>query len=272
MIRVFLSKPGQIWPVVLALLISLVWLSGQALAAPDSASKAIRFTADLKDGTKVSGELADLDALPLTADFGDVNVPLQLIHTVQVGHGDSPTKIRFHNGDLLSGQLRIETLVLATKYGRLSIAVEQIVRISATQTKSTPIQQAAAKAGIARYDDETWNDKATRSSTVTVVTAWAPWCAVCGRVMPLLTTTAGKYQGRVQFATLDVDRSRKTMKKLGIKSIPTMLVYRSGKLLETRVGGFTEEAKLRAWLDGLTKKYGKRKRSDDPFGAADPFG
>lgn len=257
-------RRGQLQAAAWVFVLSLAWLPSRAAGAPAAESAAFRFTAELTDGTKVTGDLPDLDALPLRVDFGEVEIPLRLIHSVQIGRGDSPVKVRFLNGDLLSGRLGFETLVLSTKYGRLSIAVQQIERITSTRATLKPAELIATKAGILYCDDKTWSDKTTNSSTVTVVTAWAPWCAVCSKTLPVLSKTAGDYHGKLRFVMLNVDRGSKTAKKLGIKAVPTMLVFRNGKLLETRTGAFTEEGDLRRWLDAIYKKH--REQDANPFG------
>lgn len=259
-------RRGQLQSAALMFLLSFAVLPSRATAAPSAESRAVRFAAELTDGTNVTGELVDLDALPLTVDFGEVKIPLRLIHGVQIGQGDSPAKVRFRNGDLLSGRLGLETLVLSTKYGRLSIKVQQIVRITSAEAASIPTERAAIKSGIMHYDDQTWSDKTLKSSTVTVVTAWAPWAAPCVKTLSMLTKTAGDYQGKLRFVMLDIDRGKKTAKKLGITALPTMLIYRDGKLLEKRIGGFTEEDALRQWLDAIYKKHRKRPQDDNPFG------
>jgi thioredoxin 1 len=258
------NRRRQLHFAALVFVVALAWLPNSATSA-DIEPTAYRFAVELRDGTKVIGELLDLDALPLNVEFGAVKIPLRLIHNVRNGQDDSPVKVRFFNGDLLSGRLGFETLVLVTEYGRLSITADQIECMTAVRATLAPTKQVATKAGILHCDDTTWSDKTTRSSTVTVVAAWAPWCAVCSKTVPVLSKVAGDYRGKVQFVLLNVDRASKTTKKLGIKAVPTMLVYRDGKLLDTRTGGIADEGELRRWLDTIYKKH-HNKPDDNPFG------
>ena len=263
----------QFQAAALVFCISFAWQPSRAVAAPTSArvaeSKAIRFTVELTDETKVTGELLDLDSLPLTVDFGEVKIPLRLIHNIQIPQDDSPVKVRFLNGDLLSGRLGVETFVLTTEYGRLTIAVKQIERLTSTQAPAKPTAAAVSRANILHYDDKTWRDETINSSTVTIVTAWAPWAAPSVKTVSVLTKAAGDYRGKLQFVLLDIDRGKRTAEKLGIKAVPTMLVYRDGKLLEKRTGGMRDEAELRQWLDSIYQKHRSRTSNRNPFD--DPF-
>ncbi|MCH8043470.1 MAG: thioredoxin family protein [Planctomycetes bacterium] len=166
---------------------------------------------------------------------------------------------------MLSGRLGVETFVLTTEYGRLTIAVKQIVRLTSTQAPAKPTAAAVSRANILHYDDKTWRDETINSSTVTIVTAWAPWAAPSVKTVSVLTKAAGDYRGKLQFVLLDIDRGKRTAEKLGIKAVPSMLIFRDGKLLEKRTGAMTDEAELRQWLDSIYQKHRSRTSNRNPF-------
>lgn len=69
-----------------------------------------------------------------------------------------------------------------------------------------------------------------------VVDCWAPWCGPCRIVGPIVDQLAAEWAGRVAFGKLNVDLNPMVSQALGIQSIPTMLVYRDGRLVDRVVG------------------------------------
>ncbi|RLB36461.1 MAG: thioredoxin [Deltaproteobacteria bacterium] len=78
---------------------------------------------------------------------------------------------------------------------------------------------------------------------------WAPWCGPCRSVAPILDELASAYAGRVKIAKLNVDENPVTASRFGIQSIPTMLFFKGGRLMQKLVGAVPRqeiEANLRA--------------------------
>ena len=69
-----------------------------------------------------------------------------------------------------------------------------------------------------------------------LVDCWAPWCGPCRTVGPVIEQLASEYAGRVKVAKLNVDENPKTASKYSIRSIPTMLLFKNGALVESLVG------------------------------------
>ncbi len=74
-----------------------------------------------------------------------------------------------------------------------------------------------------------------------IVDCWAPWCAPCRTVAPLLEELAAKYAGGVRIAKLNVDENPVTAAQFDIRNIPTLLFFRDGKLLSRAVGALPKE-------------------------------
>ncbi|NJM66381.1 MAG: thioredoxin [Acaryochloris sp. RU_4_1] len=72
--------------------------------------------------------------------------------------------------------------------------------------------------------------------TVAVIDFTATWCGPCKKISPLLEQLAADYQGRAKVAKVDIDHNKTVAKQLGIRSIPAVLVFKSGELVETLVG------------------------------------
>ncbi|HIJ16732.1 MAG TPA: thioredoxin [Thermoplasmata archaeon] len=79
-------------------------------------------------------------------------------------------------------------------------------------------------------------ESTVKGSGKLVIDCWAPWCAPCRMLAPTFEALAKDYKGKVTFAKLDTDQSPKTAMALGIRSIPTLIFYRSGEQVE-RVSG-----------------------------------
>ncbi|MBN1104792.1 MAG: thioredoxin TrxC [Deltaproteobacteria bacterium] len=84
-----------------------------------------------------------------------------------------------------------------------------------------------------------------------LVDCWAPWCGPCRMVAPILDQLATEYAGRVKIAKLNVDENPGTASQYGIRSIPTMLFFKGGKLLDKVIGALPKaeiERRLHAIL------------------------
>jgi thioredoxin len=84
-------------------------------------------------------------------------------------------------------------------------------------------------------------DKFSSGSPVAVVDVWAPWCGPCRMVSPIVERLAQRYQGKVTFGKLNSDDHGEKAGQLGIMSIPTLLFYKEGKLVDRIVGAYPEE-------------------------------
>lgn len=83
-----------------------------------------------------------------------------------------------------------------------------------------------------------------------VVDCWAPWCGPCRMIAPLIEEMAEEYAGKIVFCKLNVDENPRFTVKYGITGIPTLLVFREGRLVDRIVG-----AAPRKLIEGRLKKY-----------------
>ena len=89
---------------------------------------------------------------------------------------------------------------------------------------------------IVVLNDQNWDREVLQSKDPVVVDFWAEWCAPCRMIAPLIDALAEEYAGRVKVGKLDVDGSPEVAGRYDIRSIPTLLVFRGGKVVEQRVG------------------------------------
>ena len=69
-----------------------------------------------------------------------------------------------------------------------------------------------------------------------LVDFWAPWCAPCRHLSPIVEELAGEYEGRVSFAKVNTDESPNIAARYGIFSIPTLIVFKNGQPVKQMVG------------------------------------
>jgi thioredoxin 1 len=111
------------------------------------------------------------------------------------------------------------------------------------------------KRGITRdkpveMTDATFKEMIQNHSLV-VVDCWAPWCGPCNMVAPVIEELARDYAGKILFGKLNVDENRDVSTKYEIMSIPTLLVFKNGKLVDTIIGALPRqmlEPKIRFYL------------------------
>lgn len=70
---------------------------------------------------------------------------------------------------------------------------------------------------------------------------WASWCGPCRMMAPIVDELAQKYEGKIKFAKMDVDKNPVTSQQFGIMSIPTFLVTDRGKVLDVLIGAMSRE-------------------------------
>ncbi len=84
--------------------------------------------------------------------------------------------------------------------------------------------------------DSTFKNEVIDSKTPVLVDFWATWCAPCRAIAPSLEELATQYKGQVKIAKVDVDENQQIAQQFGIRSIPTLLVFKGGKVVEQLVG------------------------------------
>ena len=90
--------------------------------------------------------------------------------------------------------------------------------------------------------DSDFQQEVLEADTPVLVDFWADWCAPCKMVAPLLDELAEEYEGKVKFTKLDVDSNPQIAMQYGIRSIPTLLVFKGGGAVDQVVGAVPKAA------------------------------
>ena len=96
--------------------------------------------------------------------------------------------------------------------------------------------------------DSDFEEKVIKAATPVLVDFGADWCGPCRLIGPLLEELAPEYEGRLTIAKLDVDKNRETAIKYGVQGIPSLILFKDGKVADQVVGALPKP-KLKEWID-----------------------
>ncbi len=99
-------------------------------------------------------------------------------------------------------------------------------------------------------NDSNFETDVLKAPGLVLVDFWAEWCGPCRMVGPILDELAGEKAGKIKIAKVNIDESPATPEKYGVRGIPTLMVFKDGKVLETKVGAMAKSA-ISAWIDSL---------------------
>jgi thioredoxin 1 len=101
----------------------------------------------------------------------------------------------------------------------------------------------------AKTTDSTFKADVIDSSTPVVVDFWAEWCGPCRMIAPALDELSKELEGKVKIVKLNVDENPGVAGQLGIRSIPTLMVFKNGQVAAQKVGA-ASKSDLSKWIQG----------------------
>ena len=101
---------------------------------------------------------------------------------------------------------------------------------------------------IVHISDESFEEEVLQSERPVLIDYWAEWCGPCKMIAPVLDEIATEYSDRLKVVKLNIDDNPQTPPKYGIRGIPTLMVFKNGKVEATKVGSVSK-AQLTAFLD-----------------------
>lgn len=91
------------------------------------------------------------------------------------------------------------------------------------------------------FNDQTFESEVLNGKGLALVDFYADWCAPCRMVAPIIEELASEYEGKAIIGKVNVDESPSIAAKYGIRSIPTIMVFKDGEVLETQIGALPKE-------------------------------
>ncbi len=98
--------------------------------------------------------------------------------------------------------------------------------------------------------DDNFEEEVLKSDKPVLIDFWATWCGPCRIIAPIVEEMASEYEGKAKIGKLDVDSNQQTSIKYGVRSIPTLLIFKDGEVKETIIGA-VPKANLVAKLESV---------------------
>jgi thioredoxin 1 len=101
---------------------------------------------------------------------------------------------------------------------------------------------------IVYTSDANFQKDVLSSDVPVLVDYWAEWCGPCKMIAPILDEIAGDYQGKLKIAKVNVDENQQVTQKYGIRSIPTLMIFKGGSVQAQKVGAMSK-SQLAAFIE-----------------------
>ena len=101
---------------------------------------------------------------------------------------------------------------------------------------------------IKHTSDTSFDADVLQSDKPVLLDFWAEWCGPCKAIAPTLDDLAAAYEGKLQIVKMNIDENRATPARFGIRGIPTLMVFKDGQQVATKVGALTK-AQITAYSD-----------------------
>jgi len=102
---------------------------------------------------------------------------------------------------------------------------------------------------IVHTSDANFDTDVLQSDVPVLIDFWAEWCGPCKMIAPLLDEAASEYEGRVSIVKMNIDENPNTPQKFGIRSIPTLMLFKNGEVQAQKLGSMSK-GQLAEFLDG----------------------
>jgi thioredoxin 1 len=100
-----------------------------------------------------------------------------------------------------------------------------------------------------KVDNSNFDTQVLQASEPVVVDFWAEWCGPCKMIAPALEEISAELSGKVTIAKLNIDENPEIAARFGIRSIPTLMMFKDGEIADMRIGAQPKSA-LASWIQG----------------------
>jgi len=124
-----------------------------------------------------------------------------------------------------------------------------------------------ASEDVVHFKDSTFQTEVLKSDLPVLVDFWAVWCGPCKAIAPVVDELATQYKGKVKIGKMDVDHEQTVPQQFGIRSIPTLLVFKGGRVVDTIIGAVSKskiEESLKKAMDSAALRQPMRTRPAAP--------
>ena len=103
---------------------------------------------------------------------------------------------------------------------------------------------------VIEINDKDFEQQVLKSSLPVVVDFWAPWCGPCRMIGPIVEKLSEEFKGKLKFCKVNVDENQQLAQKYKVMSIPTLIFFKNGQLIDQSMGAVPEKT-LRSKVQGL---------------------
>lgn len=101
-----------------------------------------------------------------------------------------------------------------------------------------------------KVSDNDFETAVLKAEGPVVVDFWAEWCGPCKAMSPIVDEVAGELASKLKMVKVNIDESPNAPTKYGVRGIPTLMVFKDGQVVDTRVGGMSK-TQLTEWLESV---------------------
>lgn len=100
---------------------------------------------------------------------------------------------------------------------------------------------------VKEINDQNFDAEVINSDVPVLVDFWAPWCGPCRQLTPIIEDIAKESEGKIKVVKCNIDENPEAPSKYGVRSIPTLMIFKDGKLSDTKIGALPKPA-LNQWI------------------------